>query len=88
MLARLRLPGRLLFLFRIRFGQYVVLVRLGAEIDWGRSRAWPNVITRTGERHPPPAPGGLMRIYVAHPYSDDVAANVERVRIICRAIVM
>lgn len=29
-----------------------------------------------------------MRIYVAHPYSDDVAANVERVRIICRAIVM
>jgi hypothetical protein len=28
-----------------------------------------------------------MRIYVAHPYSDDVAANVERVRTICRAIV-
>lgn len=28
-----------------------------------------------------------MRIYVAHPYSDDVAANVERVRVICRAVV-
>ena len=28
-----------------------------------------------------------MRIYVAHPYSDDVVANVERVRTICRAVV-
>jgi dienelactone hydrolase len=28
-----------------------------------------------------------MRIYVAHPYSDDVAGNVERVRAICRAVV-
>ena len=28
-----------------------------------------------------------MRVYVAHPYSDDVAGNVERVRVICRAVV-
>ena len=28
-----------------------------------------------------------MRIYVAHPYSDDPAANIERVRAICRAVV-
>jgi hypothetical protein len=33
-LARLRLPGRLMFLFRIRFGLYAVLSRLGAECDW------------------------------------------------------
>ena len=32
--ARLRLPGKLLFLFRIRFGLYAVLSRLGAEVDW------------------------------------------------------
>ena len=33
-LARLRLPGRLLFLFRIRYGLYAVLSRLGAVCDW------------------------------------------------------
>jgi predicted unusual protein kinase regulating ubiquinone biosynthesis (AarF/ABC1/UbiB family) len=33
-LARLRLPGRLMFLFRIRFGLYAVLSRLGAVCDW------------------------------------------------------
>lgn len=33
-LARLRLPGKLLFLFRIRFGLYAVLARLGARLDW------------------------------------------------------
>jgi len=33
-IARLRLPGRLLFLFRIRFGLYAVLSRLGAVCDW------------------------------------------------------
>jgi predicted unusual protein kinase regulating ubiquinone biosynthesis (AarF/ABC1/UbiB family) len=33
-LAKLRLPGRLMFLFRIRFGLYAVLARLGAECDW------------------------------------------------------
>ena len=31
---RLRIPGKLLFLFRIRFGLYAVLARLGAEVDW------------------------------------------------------
>lgn len=33
-IARLRLPGRLMFLFRIRFGLYAVLARLGAVNDW------------------------------------------------------
>jgi predicted unusual protein kinase regulating ubiquinone biosynthesis (AarF/ABC1/UbiB family) len=33
-LMRLHLPGRLLFLFRIRFGLYAVIARLGAELDW------------------------------------------------------
>jgi predicted unusual protein kinase regulating ubiquinone biosynthesis (AarF/ABC1/UbiB family) len=33
-IIRLRLPGRLLFLFRIRFGLHAVLARLGAEVDW------------------------------------------------------
>jgi len=33
-LARLRLPGRLMFLFRIRFGLFAVLSRLGAVADW------------------------------------------------------
>jgi predicted unusual protein kinase regulating ubiquinone biosynthesis (AarF/ABC1/UbiB family) len=33
-LLRMRLPGRLLFLFRIRFGLHAVLARLGAEADW------------------------------------------------------
>jgi hypothetical protein len=33
-LARIRLPGRLMFLFRIRFGLYAVLSRLGAICDW------------------------------------------------------
>src|SRR5919197_276767 len=33
-LLRLRLPGRLLFLYRIRFGLYSVLARVGAILDW------------------------------------------------------
>jgi predicted unusual protein kinase regulating ubiquinone biosynthesis (AarF/ABC1/UbiB family) len=33
-LARMRLPGKLMFLFRIRFGLYAVLARIGAELDW------------------------------------------------------
>jgi len=33
---RLALPGKLLFLFRLRFGLYAVLARLGAEADWSR----------------------------------------------------
>lgn len=28
-----------------------------------------------------------MRVYIAHPFSDDVEGNVERVRAICRAVV-
>jgi predicted unusual protein kinase regulating ubiquinone biosynthesis (AarF/ABC1/UbiB family) len=33
-MMQLRLPGKLLFLFRIRFGLYAVLARLGANLDW------------------------------------------------------
>ena len=33
-IARMRLPGKLLFLLRIRFGLYSVLARLGAVCDW------------------------------------------------------
>jgi predicted unusual protein kinase regulating ubiquinone biosynthesis (AarF/ABC1/UbiB family) len=33
-LMRLRLPGKFLFLFRIRFGLYAVLSRIGAVCDW------------------------------------------------------
>lgn len=40
-LAQLRLPGSLLFLFRIRFGLYAVLARLGAVADWSAlERRW------------------------------------------------
>lgn len=39
LLARLGLPGRLLFLVRIRFGLYAVLSRLGAKVDWGALEA-------------------------------------------------
>jgi hypothetical protein len=28
-----------------------------------------------------------MKVYIAHPYAGDVAANVERVRAICRTVV-
>jgi predicted unusual protein kinase regulating ubiquinone biosynthesis (AarF/ABC1/UbiB family) len=33
-LLRIRLPGKLMFLFRIRIGLYAVLARLGAKLDW------------------------------------------------------
>jgi hypothetical protein len=33
--VKLSLPGRFLFLFRLRFGLYAVLARLGAVADWG-----------------------------------------------------
>ena len=33
-LMKLSLPGKLLFLLRIRFGLYAVLARLGSEADW------------------------------------------------------
>jgi predicted unusual protein kinase regulating ubiquinone biosynthesis (AarF/ABC1/UbiB family) len=40
-LMRLCLPGKLLFLFRIRFGLYAVLSRLGSVVDWsGLESAW------------------------------------------------
>ncbi|MGI5860499.1 MAG: ABC1 kinase family protein [Myxococcales bacterium] len=31
---KMRLPGKLMFLFRIRLGLYAVLARIGAELDW------------------------------------------------------
>lgn len=34
-LLQLRIPGKLLFPFRIRFGLHALLARLGAEVDWG-----------------------------------------------------
>jgi predicted unusual protein kinase regulating ubiquinone biosynthesis (AarF/ABC1/UbiB family) len=33
-LGKLRVPGKLLFLFRIRFGLHAVLATLGANVDW------------------------------------------------------
>jgi predicted unusual protein kinase regulating ubiquinone biosynthesis (AarF/ABC1/UbiB family) len=33
-LLRLRLPGKLAFLFRIRIGLHAVLARIGARLDW------------------------------------------------------
>ena len=33
-MMKMRLPGKLMFLFRIRFGLYAVLSRIGAELDW------------------------------------------------------
>ena len=40
-LMELSLPGKLLFLFRIRFGLYAVLARLGAVADWAAlESAW------------------------------------------------
>jgi predicted unusual protein kinase regulating ubiquinone biosynthesis (AarF/ABC1/UbiB family) len=33
-LLRLRLPGKLIFLFRIRIGLYAVLARIAANLDW------------------------------------------------------
>lgn len=39
--ARLQLPGRMLFLFRLRFGLYAVLAQLGAVLDWAAlERGW------------------------------------------------
>jgi hypothetical protein len=34
MLMHFNLPGKLLFLFLIRFGLYAVLARLGSRCDW------------------------------------------------------
>lgn len=34
MLMKLQLPGKFMFLFRIRYGLYAVLARIGCECDW------------------------------------------------------
>ncbi|MFO0631650.1 MAG: AarF/UbiB family protein [Nannocystaceae bacterium] len=40
-IGRLQLPGRLLFLFRLRFGLYAVLAQIGSRVDWGAlERSW------------------------------------------------
>ncbi len=40
-LLGLQLPGRMLFLVRLRFGLYAVLAQLGAEVDWaGLEDSW------------------------------------------------
>jgi len=33
-ILHMRLPGKLMFLFRIRIGLYAVLARIGARLDW------------------------------------------------------
>lgn len=49
-IARLRLPGRLMFLFRIRFGLYAVLSRLGSVCDWS---ALEQQLAQTATTRPP-----------------------------------
>jgi hypothetical protein len=40
-IMQLALPGKLLFLFRLRFGLYAVLSRIEAEADWaGLESKW------------------------------------------------
>jgi len=49
-LAKLSLPGRFLFLFRLRFGLYAVLARLGAVADWGALESqWAAEARRAGK---------------------------------------
>ena len=44
-LIALELPSRLLFVFRLRFGLYAVLARIGAEVDWSAlERRWAQAI--------------------------------------------
>jgi predicted unusual protein kinase regulating ubiquinone biosynthesis (AarF/ABC1/UbiB family) len=55
-LIRLNLPGRLLFLLRIRFGLYAVLARLGAKGDWASlESAWAEEGVGDSSRHEAPA---------------------------------
>jgi hypothetical protein len=66
-LMDLSLPGRMLFLFRIRFGLYAVLARIGAVADWSAlESAWASG-AEVGD--PPPAgPEGATRAFlVDHP---------------------
>jgi predicted unusual protein kinase regulating ubiquinone biosynthesis (AarF/ABC1/UbiB family) len=57
-LAKLALPGRFLFLFRLRFGLYAVLARLGAVADWGALESgWAAEVRQRGlefEQRAPP----------------------------------
>ena len=57
-LMRLRLPGRLLFLFRLRFGLYAVLARLGAVADWAELESRWAEEALTGPRGPLPGERG------------------------------
>jgi hypothetical protein len=44
------LPGRLLFLFRLRFGLYAVLSRIGAVVDWAAlESSWAATVRRGSE---------------------------------------
>ncbi len=44
-LLDLQLPGRMLFLFRLRFGLYAVLAQLQAEVDWaGLEDGWARAV--------------------------------------------
>lgn len=50
LLARLGMPGHLLFLLRIRFGLYAVLARLGAAADWGELEStWAASVRRSSD---------------------------------------
>lgn len=51
-LLGLGVPGRMLFLFRLRFGLYAVFERLGAQLDWGllEARARAGAPTSAGAR--------------------------------------
>jgi predicted unusual protein kinase regulating ubiquinone biosynthesis (AarF/ABC1/UbiB family) len=52
-LMKLALPGKLLFLFRIRFGLYAVLARLGAAADWAALESeWAASALGVGPRAP------------------------------------
>jgi predicted unusual protein kinase regulating ubiquinone biosynthesis (AarF/ABC1/UbiB family) len=52
-LLKIRLPGRLLFVFRIRFGLYSVLARIGAVRDWrALEERFTLEVTRLPEIHP------------------------------------
>lgn len=47
-ISRLKLPGKLIFLFRLRFGLYAVLAQLGATADWAAIESqWAEALERT-----------------------------------------
>ncbi len=56
-LLRLRLPGELLFLFRIRFGLMSILARLNARANWHRiERDYADEATTMRRQERPPTP--------------------------------